>query len=156
MRNIRFYTNLSEPNAVEKNATLLYETTFNSKHENNMLSPMFEMTITDVNTFNNILKYCNYCFIEQYGRSYFCTVEVVRTNVLRFTCNVDALNSWRRYIMGLACIIERNEQRYNLDINDGVLKTYQFDQISEYEFPNKNALNHAELVLAVAGGAGNE
>lgn len=155
MRTVKLYTNLSEKEVMAKSITNRGSFDCVFKHENDVLHPIIELNVPSDTIYNELLKYCNYCYIEDYHRYYYCSVTSVRNNILMIECSeVDVLMSWASYIKGLEAIIERNEKEYNLDINDGVLKTFQYDQISRYAFPNKSALSYNEFVLAVAGGGG--
>ena len=64
-------------------------------------------------------------------------------------CHVDALTSFANDIKANTAIIKRNENKWNLYLNDGTFKIYQNPDVLTKEFPS--GFNAQEFILAVAG-----
>lgn len=142
--NIKFYTNLSEKNAVNKNITLLNDFTGTLREESSIIDPVF--TITSLSS----LATCNYAYIPDFGRYYFINnIKCLRNNYYQVSMHVDVLMTYKNQILANSAIIERNETQYDLKINDGLFKTQQNPRIAQFEFPN--GFTNWDFVLAVAG-----
>ena len=88
--------------------------------------------------------------ILTFGRSYFVNnITSVRNGVFEISAHVDVLSSFKTQIRGNAAIIRRQENKWNLYLNDGVFKVYQNPMVLTKEFPN--GFSAPEFVLAVAG-----
>lgn len=95
----------------------------------------------------------NYFTIPEFGRSYFAGSPVsVAANLYELPGTCDVLTSFRDSIRAQRAIIRRQARRWNLDLNDGTLKTYQDPHIVTTLFPNDpfNRTNDS-WVLVVAG-----
>lgn len=100
----------------------------------------------------DIISGANYAYIEEFNRYYFITgVEIVNNMLFNVSMAVDVLETYKDEILALSCITKRQENTYNLYLNDGVLKSYHNTIITTRTFPN--AFSSREYVLAVAGGA---
>lgn len=142
--NIKFYTNLSEKNSVNKNITLLNDFTGTLREESSIIDPVF--TITSISN----LATCNYAYIPDFGRYYFINnIKCLRNNYYQVSMHVDVLMTYKDQILANSAIIERNETQYDLKINDGLFKTQQNPRIAQFEFPN--GFTNWDFVLAVAG-----
>ena len=92
----------------------------------------------------------NYLTIPTFGRSYFINdIITVRTNLVEVTCHVDVLSSFATYIRQNKGIIFRQENDWNLYLNDGVLEVYQNPIVTTHEFPH--GFDGQSYVLALAG-----
>lgn len=93
---------------------------------------------------------CNYMTISSFGRSYFVTnIRSVRANLFEITAHVDVLSSFKTQIRQNDAIIKRQENLWNLYLNDGSFRVYQNPNVICKEFPS--GFNTQEFVLAVAG-----
>lgn len=142
--NIKFYTNLSEKNAINKSITLLDDFTGTLREESSIIDPV--ITITSLSN----LSACNYAYIPEFGRYYFVTdITCVRNNYYQVSMHVDVLMTYKDQILANNAIIDRNESQFDLKINDGLFKTQQNPRIAQFEFPN--GFTNWDFVLAVAG-----
>lgn len=99
---------------------------------------------------NNLSQY-NYMYIPDFGRYYYInTIEVVRTNLWRLSCHVDVLMTYRASLLNLKGVISRQQNQYNLYLDDGELPIYQNTSTVTKVFPNK--INGESYILTVAGG----
>ena len=143
--NIVLYTNASEINAVDKNITELTTLTGTLREQSSIIAPI--ITISDI---DNYIGSMNYAYIPEFNRYYFITnVESVRNNLWKVSFHVDVLFTYRDAIRANSAIIERNENEYDLKLNDGLFRTQQNPRIAQFPFPN--GFNKWNFVLAVAG-----
>lgn len=115
------------------------------KSETSIIDPviLIECDLADV-------RKANYMRIPGFGRKYFINnIRSVRTGLVAFECHVDVLASFADAIKENYGLIRRNENEWNLLLNDGVLKVYQNPHVVLYEFPN--GFTEQEFVLAMAG-----
>ena len=143
---ILLQTNNSERNRVTKdlrNITTVYGTL---KEETSIIDPVIkiECALADV-------KSCNYLTIADFGRSYFVNnIRSIRNGLVEFSCHVDVLSSFADEIKANRAIIRRQENDWNLYLNDGTFKVYQNPEVLTKAFPA--GFTTQEIVLAVAGG----
>lgn len=143
--NIVLYANSSEINAVDKNLTELTTLTGTLREQSSIIDPI--ITISDI---DNYISQMNYAYIPQFNRYYFITnVESVRNNLWKVSFHVDVLYTYREAIRANSAIIERNENEYDLKLNDGLFQTQQNPRIEQFNFPS--GFNTWNFVLAVAG-----
>ena len=95
---------------------------------------------------------CNYIYIEEFRRFYYVVShEVVTGELYYFSTHCDVLMSFRDEIRANKAIIKRQENNWNLYLNDGTFKIYQNPIRETWPFPN--GFNTLSFVLAVAGSA---
>lgn len=142
---ITLYRNISEYNAVNKSITELTTLTGTLREESSIIDPV--ITISDIDSYIGSM---NYAYIPEFNRYYFITnIESVRNNLWRVSFHVDVLYTYREQIKGNSAIIERNENEYDLKLNDGLFKTQQNPRIAQFPFPS--GFNTWNFVLAIAG-----
>ena len=137
--------NSSENNKVDKTLTTLSTMTGTLKNETSIIDPViiFEGSLSN-------LKNCNYCTISEFGRSYFVNdIRSVRNGLIELTCHVDVLSTYATAIRGNRAIIKRQENNWNLYLNDGSFNSYQNPYVLTKLFPS--GFNTSQFVLAVAG-----
>lgn len=143
--NITFYQNISEYNAVNKSIRELVTITGSLRNESSIVDPI--ITVSDI---DNIVGSMNYAYIPEFNRYYFITnIESINTNLWRVSFHVDVLYTYRAQIKSNNAIIERNENEFDLKLNDGLFKTQQNPRIAQFPFPS--GFNTWNFVLAIAG-----
>lgn len=143
--NITLYNNISEYNAVNKSLTALTTLTGTLREESSIIDPVITMTGID-----SYIASMNFAYIPEFNRYYFITnIESVRNNLWRVSFHVDVLYTYRNQIKANSAIIERNENEYDLKLNDGLFKTQQNPRIAQFPFPA--GFNQWNFVLAIAG-----
>lgn len=143
--NIVLYSNASEINAVDKNLTELTTLTGTLREQSSIIDPI--ITISDIDEYIGSM---NYAYIPEFNRYYFITnIESVRNNLWKVSFHVDVLFTYRDAIRANYAIIERNENEYDLKLNDGLFRTQQNPRIAQFPFPK--GFNKWNFVLAVAG-----
>lgn len=145
---VEIYTNNSADNVVTKNITLIGTLTGTLRKECSMLDPVIEIE----GMTNAIAAICNYAKIADFGRYYFVKNITLKGNLWVLTMHVDVLASWQTPLKSLDAVIARNENRYNLYLNDGFFKTYQNPHVSIKGFPS--GFDNQTYILAVAGSGG--
>ena len=142
---IKLQYNASEQNKVTKAVSDVVVLTGTLKEQTSITDPviLIEHSAT--------LPACNYMTIEAFGRSYFITgIESVRTGLWRISAHVDVLSTYAAQIRQNTAVIRRQENKWNLYLDDGVFRCYQNPDIVMKAFPS--GFSTHEFVLAVAGG----
>lgn len=142
---IDLLNNMSEVNAINKNVDLLASLTGTLREESSIIDPVITMQGIE-----SCLTTANYAYIPEFGRYYFINnIEAVKNGLWRVSMHVDVLYSFAEEILTNSAIIERNENEYDLKLNDGLFQTQQNPRIAQYPFPN--GFDTWNFVLAVAG-----
>lgn len=143
--NIVLQKNNSEKNKFSKSITDVLTCTGNLKSESSIIDPII---VIDGNLTN--LNKCNYCTINEFGRKYFINdIKSVANRLIEIYLHVDVLSSFSSEILANYVILERQQNTYNLYLNDGVFKIYQDPIVTTHEFPN--GFTTDEFILALAG-----
>lgn len=145
---LNLYTNNSADNVVTKSITLLTTMTGTLRENCSIVDPV--ITVENIN--NAIAAVCNYAFIPQFARYYFVRNITLSGKLWIISMHVDVLASFQTPLKSLDAVIARNENRYNLYLQDGFFKTYQNPHVSIKQFPG-GFTNHS-YILAVAGAGG--
>lgn len=142
---LTLYSNASEYAALDKELTQVISLTGTLREESSIIDP-----VLTVEGLDEYITEINYAYIPEFGRYYFITnIESVRTNLWRLSLHVDVLHTYAEGIRTNSAIIERNENEYDLQLNDGLFQTRQNPRIAQYPFPA--GFNTWNFVLAVAG-----
>lgn len=143
--NITLQINASEKNKLTKDITDLATLSGTLKNGTSIIDPVISFE-GDLSSFVN----CNYMTIPTFGRSYFINdIRSIRNNIYEISAHVDVLSSFATQIKSNTAIVRRQENQWNLYLNDGVFKTYQNPEIITKAFPS--GFTTQEFVLAVAG-----
>ncbi len=137
--------NNSDKNVVSKDLTTLLSVSGVLKNETSIIDPVI-MIECDLSGLTN----ANYIHIPVFGRYYYINnIRSIRNGLVEFTCHVDVLQSFASDIKANTGIVRRQENAWNLYLNDGSFKVYQNPMVLTREFPT--GFNTHEFVLAVAG-----
>ena len=94
----------------------------------------------------------NYAFIPDFGRYYFIKkITVIRDDMYEIELEVDVLKSFSTYIRDLTCVIKRQQNVYNMYLDDPLFKSYTYTRVQTKTFPN-GFNDEPEFILTVAGG----
>lgn len=138
--------NLSEPERIDKSVSDLLITMGELKEESSVIDPII-LAECDL----NVMALCNYMTITTFGRLYFVkNIRSIRNRLVEFTCHVDVLSTWKAQIRENNAVVRRQENNWNLYLNDGSFRIYQNPMVLTKEFPS--GFSTQEFVLAVAGG----
>ena len=142
---ITFYTNNSEKNALTKSKTQIVRLDGTLKDGTSILDPSILCYHLD-----SYIPDINYFYIDEFARYYFITgVEIVRTDLWQISGHVDVLATYKDQILANRAIIQRNQNNYNLLLNDGLFKTQQNPRIATIPF--STGFTTSNYVLALAG-----
>ena len=142
---IMLQRNNSERNRVTKDISEILTVSGELKAETSIIDPviMIECDLSAV-------VGCNYISIPTFGRSYFVNnIRSIRSGLVEFSCHVDVLSSFASEIRSNTAIVRRQENNWNLYLNDGSFKVYQNPNVLTKAFPS--GFTTQEFVLAVAG-----
>lgn len=142
---ITLQRNNSERNRLTKEISDLFTVSGELKTETSIIDPviMIECDLSDVTG-------CNYMTIPAFGRSYFINnIRSIRTGLVEFSCHVDVLSSFADEIRSNTAIVRKQENNWNLYLNEGSFKVYQNPIVLTKAFPS--GFTTQEFVLAVAG-----
>lgn len=121
---VDFYNNVSDPETLDKDITLVLQKTIVIKDECDILH--FRVPFNDSSVIN-----FNYAKIMD--RYYYCRAVLDNAGVTWIHFDVDALMSWKESIKGLSGIIDRTGTNYNLYLNDPNLKITSYTYIDRFE-----------------------
>lgn len=137
--------NKSERERITKDIDTLATYTGTLKAETSIIDPVFLIECDLSNVIN-----ANYMTVSAFGRSYFINnIRSIRAGLVEFSCHVDVLSSFADEIKTNRAIVKKQEQRWNLYLNDGSFKIYQNPTVLTRAFPS--GFTTQEFVLAVAG-----
>lgn len=138
--------NDSEENRVNKDITDLLTLTGTLRDNTSIIDPIIICEVDLTQVIN-----CNYMTIQAFGRSYFVkNVVSIRAGLVQFYCHVDVLSSFADEIKQQTAIIKRQENLWNLFLNDGSLRVNSYTSVITKPFPS--GFTARTFVLAVAGG----
>lgn len=143
--NITLQINSSEKNKLDKTIADIATVSGVLKEDTSIIDPVIKIEC-------NLSDYvnCNYITIPEFGRKYFVNnIRSVRNGLVEFSCHVDVLSSFADSIRSNKAIIRRQENNWNLYLNDGTFKVYQNPMVLTKAFPS--GFTKQEFVLAVAG-----
>lgn len=138
---------ISMSDKIEMDKTVTTITSLNGtlKDATSIIDPVI-LVEGDLSQFAN----CNYMTIPVFGRSYFVTnIRSIRNDLFEISAHVDVISTWKNEIRGNLAIVKKQQNDWNLYLNDGTFHTYQNPMVLAKEFPT--GFNTLEFVLAVAG-----
>lgn len=143
--NIVLQKNNSENNRVIKSVDAILTVSGVLKEETSIIDPVIKIEC-DLASVTG----CNYLSIPAFGRSYFVNnIRSIRNGLVEFACHVDVLSSFASQIRSNSAIVKRQENSWNLYLNDGTFKVYQNPNVLTKAFPS--GFTTQEFVLAIAG-----
>lgn len=139
--------NNSPLNKMGKNVSTIVSLSGTIKDESQILKPEILIETTAAN-----IKSANYLTISEFGRKYYIEeIESIRNNLWLIRAHVDVLDTYQDAIKSNTAVILRQENNFNLLLNDGVFKCQQNPQIVHREFPS--GLGAFNYILITSGGA---
>jgi hypothetical protein len=142
MFEIVLQNNKSEQNKIGKNIDNILTISGVLKDETSILSPSIL-----VNADLDALTAANYMTIESFGRKYFITdIKSIRCGLVQINGRCDVLETYKDYIKQQEAVIARQENKWNLYLNDSIFKTYQ-NPIYIFKNFDKGFTNNMECYL---------
>lgn len=143
--NIIMQINNSDKIILDKSITNIATLTGTLRNETSIINPIIVINDNITNYIN-----CNYMEIPVFSRKYFVDdIKSINNSIFEVYGHVDVLSTYKDQIRSNDAIIRRQENVWNLYLNDGVFKVYQNPMVLTKEFPTGFAT--PEFVLAVAG-----
>lgn len=144
---LHLYKNNSDANVVDKDLTTLLTVQGTLLDDCSIIDPVISidqdmLPITDIADMN-------YAYIEEFERSYFIRNMVFKGKLLEISMHVDVLSTYKGNIRNLSAIIARQQKKYNLYLQDGMIKTYANPHIEIKQFPG--AFDKYEFIFSVVG-----
>ena len=142
---IKLYKNLSAPNYVDKSLTLVDTLEGNLRSPSSIIDPTFTIE-------RELPTGFNYVEIPSFNRYYFVTgVSTDGRNLVSIACHVDVLMTFKNEIRGSTAVVKRQENKFNLYLDDGIFKAYQNTKHKIIRLPY--GFTDYSYILALAGNA---
>lgn len=117
------------------------------KDETSILKPVVRIRSTD----SGITTY-NYMYISEFGRYYFIDdIVSINNGLWEISGHVDVLETYKNNILAQSAVIRRQQNKYNLYLNDPDFMTYNYDMIQTKKFSASEFNKTLNYVLAVNG-----
>ena len=155
---IKLYNNSSDINVVSKYLTQISENiTGVFKETTSILRPTIKIKFPTIESESEtvsaagvILSTCNYFYVEEFARYYFMDdIKVITNDIFEISGHVDVLQTYGPQIKACSGIIARQENDWNLYLDDGSFKTYNNPWFKIETFDS--GFDALHFVLAVAG-----
>ena len=144
---LSLFTNTSERNSIDKILNNIASLEGTLKIGTSIINPV--IIVSDLSVW--AMRVCNYANIPEFGRYYYVNdIKSVGNNLWEITCHVDVLSTYAQEIRAQVGIIERQENLWNLLLDDPNYKVYQNPQIVVQNF--SSGFTEPTFILAVAGG----
>lgn len=141
------YSNASTANTVNKSLTQVDSITGTLREPTSLINPTITITRSNPLGFN-------YFYVEEFGRYYYLTgISSVYNGLISISGHVDVLKTYQSAIANMNAIVRRQENSYNLYLDDGIFKAYQNTKHKIIAWPN--SFDEFSYVLALAGNGGN-
>lgn len=142
---VDFYCNKSDSRRAVKDLTLIESKACELKGDVDLLRPRLLVT-GDASTY----AACNYMHVPAFNRYYYVdSITSTPGGILVISGDVDKLSSAWPYLKDKKAVIERQENAYNLLLNDGTFQAYANDMVITKDFPQ--GFSSPAYVLIVAG-----
>ena len=139
---IQLMNNQEELNKINKTPSTVMTVTGSLREETSIIDPV--ITIEYSGTLTNV----NYMYISEFHRYYFITqIESVRTGLWRVYAHCDVLKTYAQGILGCDCVVARNQNNFNLYLNDAYFKVYSNPRVQVLNFPQKFSGESYVLVM---------
>lgn len=151
--NVNFWYNKSEPFRLDKvlESINISQQACVFKQSSSIMNPTLILQYTNDSSASRYFR-CNYITIgEPINRNYFVEEKTVLANkLIEFVCRIDALTTYKDAIRANKAIVQRQENRWNLYLDDGSFKVYQNPIIQTKLFPS-GFNDGSNFILAIAG-----
>ena len=153
---ITLYKNLSESIVVDKSLTEITTVEGALRDGSSIIDPTIRF---DFNV--DSISGANYIYIHEWNRYYFVqNITSLYNSYWLIQCHVDVLYTYRVPVRRLSAIIARQQNLYNLYLDDDKFLVNAQRLYWTKAFPNRvtagNSANAKSFILSLAGGAGSE
>ena len=142
---IKLYINRSDKNVLDKNLTQVgSDITGTLRDDCSVVDPVIKIEGLAPN-----LTGVNYAYITEFNRYYYINNIVCSGPFFELNMHVDVLKTYAQEIRENKAVISRQQNKYNLYLQDGVFKTSAFPHIQVAQFPTGFSGYH--FIFSVAG-----
>ena len=140
---IKLYKNYDDKNVMDKNISQVgSDITGTLREDCSVIDPVIAIEgLTDLSV--------NYAYIPEFGRYYYINNIVCKGKLYELQMHVDVLMSFKDGIRSNNAVIARQQNEYNLYLQDGVFKTEAYPHYEIRKFPS--GFNDYQFVLCVSG-----
>lgn len=143
---IKLYRNTSPPNYLDKNLILVDTLDGTLREPTSIIDPTIVIERSAPTGFN-------YLEIPAFNRYYFVTgVSSIANNLISVSAHTDVLTAYKTEIRSCEAVIRRQENMFNLYLDDGIFKVYQNSKHKIIRLPY--GFTDYSYVLALAGNGG--
>lgn len=129
---IQLMNNQEELNKINKSPASVMTLSGELREESSIIDPVI------IIEYSGTLTNVNYMYIPEFHRYYFITqINSVRTGLWRVCAHCDVLKTYAQGILGCDCVVARNQNNFNLLLNDAYFKVYSNPRVQIANFPNK-------------------
>lgn len=144
--NVTFYKNNSDKRVITKTLTGATTATGVSLYDSTSVTA----TVLKMSGGASKIASFNYVYIPDFGRYYYITDFTVENGYILISCKVDVLMSYATSIKACACVAKRQENKYNLYLNDELYKGYQYTNQFVHKFTSPFT-KASKFILTVQG-----
>lgn len=142
---IKLYINRSDKNVLDKNITQVgSDITGTLRDDCSVVDPVIKVEGLAAN-----ITGVNYAYIQEFNRYYYINNITCTGPFFELNMHVDVLKTYAQEIRENKAVISRQQNKYNLYIQDGVFKTEAFPHIQVAQFPT--GFDSFNFVFTVAG-----
>ena len=142
---VNLFQNNSDTNVVSKSLTSKGTVTGTLREGCSIIDPVIKIEGIS----GSDLPYLNYLEIVEFGRYYYIKDIVLVGKLFECHCHIDVLETYKDQIKPLNAIIARQENRYNLYLQDGLIKQYANPHVQIKQFPD--GFDRYEYIFSVCG-----
>lgn len=142
---LNIYVNESRDNQRNKNITLLTSLTGSLREGSSIINPVIKIS-------GALPANANYFYVPEFGRYYFITdIISLHNNLFEIHGHTDVLSSAGAGLDDCTGIVRRQENNWNLYLDDGAFKAYSNPNVVQKAFPSGFSTSNMCYILAVAG-----
>ena len=139
---IKLYSNTSDKIVVDKNITQVgADITGTLREDCAIIDPVIKMETNPIGS--------NYAYISEFGRYYYINNIVCTGKLFEVHMHVDVLKTYAAGIRSNNAVVSRQEQQYNLYLQDGVFKEQANPHYEIKKFPS--GFSSFNFIFAVSG-----
>ena len=140
---IILYQNTSPANMVNKSPTQVGVLEGVLRAPTSIINPVISIEYANPVGFN-------YIYIQEFGRYYFVNgISIESDKLIVVSAHVDVLKTYATAIANFDAVVKRNENKFNLYLDDGIFKAYQNTKHKVIQFPY--GFTEYSYILALAG-----
>ena len=141
------FDNGSSDEVVHKNLTEITSAEVEPYNDMDLISPILILSDRPIGDIDR----CNYCYVEEFERYYFCTPTLGNNGIYTLACSIDPLMSFASEILNLTVIVDKNEYDINPYLNDGSYITEEREKVEVLNYAY-GFNDEGRYILITAGG----